>query len=231
MYKIKKIAGKTVFYSDIAPFEHFFSSREIPLKDNKENQEKVAKYLNIKKENLICPNQTHSDNVEFLTEEKKSYPNCDALILDIKDYAIFLNFADCTPLIFYDLKYKIGAIAHAGWRGTVLKIGPKTFLKMKEKYNSNPKDIVALIGPCISFKHFETYLEALFALKNSVQNQEGLFFENYADLKGINKRQLEELGIEKIDVCPYCTIEDNDKFFSYRKENKTSFRHSAVLKL
>ena len=39
--------------------------------------------------------------------------------------AIFLNFADCTPVILYDKKQNIGAIAHAGWRGTAQKLHRK----------------------------------------------------------------------------------------------------------
>ena len=42
---------------------------------------------------------------------------------------------------------------------------------------------------------------------------------------------LNEFGVEKIDICPYCTCCDNDIFFSYRKENATTNRHSAVIKL
>jgi hypothetical protein len=53
----------------------------------------------------------------------------------------------------------------------------------------------------------------------------------YVDLKNINKRQLEEIGVKEIDVCPYCTVHNNDIFYSYRNENGTTNRHSAVLKL
>ena len=67
-------------------------------------------------------------------------------------------------------------------------------------------------------------------LGKTVNNKTGIFDGRKADLKGINKRQLEELGVKKIDVCPFCTVLDNDKFFSYRKENKTIKRHSAIIK-
>lgn len=55
----------------------------------------------------------------------------------------------------------------------------------------------------------------------------------YVDLKNINKQQLVEAGVkaENIDVCPYCTVCNNDLFFSYRKENATTNRHSAIIKL
>ena len=149
MFKIKKIENKTVYYSDILPIEHFFTTREIEVK---ENIELISKHLSINSENLIKPEQTHSDTIEIVDERKK-YPSCDALILKEKNKAIYLNFADCTPIILYDKKQNIAAISHAGWRGTALKIAPKTVNKMQ----SNPKDIIALIGPCISFKHFGRY--------------------------------------------------------------------------
>ena len=223
MYKIKKIKNSDVYYSDKIPVEHFFTTRNFVVKDN---LELLSEYLNIPFENIIHPHQIHSDNIEFITD-KKDYPDCDALILNKKNYAVYLNFADCTPVILYDKKQNIIAIAHAGWRGTAQKIAAKTIFKM----NSDPKDITALIGPCIGFDYFETYDEALIKLKNSVNNIEGLFRNNFADLKGINKRQLEEVGVEDFDIIPFCTVKDNDKFFSYRKENKTKLRHSAVVKL
>ena len=223
MYKIKEIVNHKVYYSDKVPAEHFFTTRSLIVK---ENIDIIANYFNISRENIIHPHQIHSDNIEYVTD-KKEYPDCDALILNKRNYAIYLNFADCTPVILYDKKQNIAAISHAGWRGTALKIAPKTVKKM----NSNPVDIIALIGPCISFNCFETYDEAILQLKNSVTDTKGLFKGNYADLKEINKRQLEEIGVREFDIIPFCTVLDNDKFFSYRKENKTKLRHSAVVKL
>lgn len=228
MFYVKKIDEKDVYCSDMLSVEHFFTSRDLPVLENKQ---KIADYLSIDIENIIRPNQTHSTNIELVERNKKEYKDCDSLILNEKDMAIYLNFADCVPIILYDEKNNIGAVAHGGWRGTAGKIASKTVLKMKEMFNTQEKDVVALIGPCISFECFETSIEAIEQLKASVHNQDGLFKERFADLKGINKRQLEEIGVKKIDVCPYCTVLDNDKFFSYRKENQTNKRHSALIKL
>ncbi len=229
MFKVKKVLNKDVYYSSLLEdIPHFFTSRELIVKDNINS---LGQYFNIKPENLKHPTQVHSANIDIASEDKNTYNEVDALILKDKNLAIYLNFADCTPVILYDTRNNIGAIAHAGWRGTAQRIAPKTFLKMKELFNSKASDIIALIGPCISFQCFETSSEAIFELKKSVNDPHGLFKENYADLKGINERQLKEAGVSQIDVCPYCTVLDNDKFFSYRKENKTTKRHSAVLKL
>ena len=223
MFKIKKIENKTVYYSDKLPVEHFFTTRELEIK---ENIELISNYLSIEPKNLIRPGQVHSDNIEIV-DDRLSYPNCDGLILKESNKAIYLNFADCTPIILYDKKQNIASIAHAGWRGTALKIGVKTVKKM----NSNPKDIIALIGPCISFSKFETSNDAIKQLSATIDNKEGLFNNNYADLKGINQRQLEEIGVSEFDVCEFCTVLNNDKFFSYRAENQTAKRHSALIKL
>lgn len=174
----------------------------------------------------ISPIQTHSDHVEFV-DERIEYPDTDGLILTQKDIAIYLRFADCTPLIFYDPVKRIGAISHAGWRGTASRIGIKTI----EKMGSNPKDIIALIGPAIGVCCYEVSEDVRDKLLNTVFNHEGLIQGKNVDLKQINKRQLEEIGVQKIDVCPYCTSCNNDLFYSYRKENGTTDRHYAMIML
>lgn len=57
--------------------------------------------------------------------------------------------------------------------------------------------------------------------------------DNKIDLKGGNAQQLIEMGVPKnnIDICHFCTSCRNDLFYSYRKENGTSYRHNAVIKL
>ena len=135
----------------------------------------------------------------------------------------------------YDEVQNIGAVAHAGWRGTAGKISAKTAQKLIKNYGSKPENLIAIIGPAIGFCCYNVGEEVFEKLSKTVNNfdelseiREGNIF---VDLKNINKRQLEEIGITKIDVCPYCTVHNNDVFYSYRNENATTLRHSAVLKL
>lgn len=190
--------------------EHFFTTRKGFVFD----------------ENVVYPEQTHSDHVEFV-DERKEYPDTDGLIITKPNQMIRLKFADCTPLIFYNPKTNIGAISHAGWRGTAAKIGVKTVQKM----GGNPKDIIAVIGPAIGLCCYEVSDEVKTALLQTVQDTTNLYKDRNVDLKAINARQLQEIGVEKIDICPYCTSCNNDLFYSYRKENGTTQRHFAVLQL
>lgn len=267
MFKLEKFMGRRVLTSsflDGMGVNAFFTTRDLPLKagerddliEEVENNKKLlCEELNISLENLVIPQQTHSNNVRVINRRKEAktqrgkevrnksamhlcikaslhlpYENTDALITNQPQVALALNFADCVPIIFYDPIKKVIAAAHAGWRGTATKIGPKTVAKMTENFSCEPKDIIALIGPSIGKCCFEVKEDVLKKLTESVDNQcSNAFSKNHADLKLINRFQLLACGVKKIDVCEYCTSCQNELFFSYRKENGKTARHSAVI--
>ena len=242
MFYFENIDNKQVLKSDlIKNINTFFTTKDTIIQSKNtelndtiiENKNLIKNYLKIDK--LISPIQTHSDNIVIVDSKFDEYPDTDALILTQSSIGIFLNFADCTPIILYDEKQNIGAIAHAGWRGTAQNIVSKTVQKMIDEFKTNPQDVKALIGPAISICCYNVGEEVLEKLSQTVTDFSGLSkkIEDkiFVDLKNINKRQLEDIGVKQIDVCPYCTVCNNDKFFSYRKENATTNRHSAVLAL
>lgn len=179
---------------------------------------------------ILTPEQTHSDHIATV-DERNEYLDTDGLILTEPDTTIYLRFADCTPLVFYDPKHNIGAISHAGWRGTAARIGVKTVAKMVLNFSTKPEDLIVLIGPAISKCCYEVSEEVKDTLLSTVKNTKGLYEGRNVDLKKINARQLEEIGVKNIDICSFCTSCNNDMFYSYRKENGTKERHFAVLKL
>ena len=242
MFYFDKVLGKEVLKSDfLHGVNHFFTTKELLLKTKEEENIQIANNnrrdlkteFNLK--SIVTPSQRHTANIETADINKDNYPECDGLMLKDKNLGIFLNFADCTPIIFYDVKNKIGAISHAGWRGTAQKIGPKTIDLLKDKFNSKPKNIVALIGPCICFDCFETGEEVVEQLALTVDDispyKKIINNKSHLDLKGINEEQLKNAGVEKIDIAPYCTCCNNDRFYSHRHENKTTNRMSAFLSL
>jgi len=252
MFYFELLQGKRILKSDyIKCAEAFFTTRSlciktkavensaqaVPVDENviAENREIICNYLDIDGNNLLSPKQTHTANIDVAAVGKNFYPDTDGLILTDKNLGIFLNFADCTPVILYDEKLNIGAVVHAGWRGTAQRIAPLAAAKLVSEFNSKPENITALIGPAIGFCCYNVGDEVLAKLKQTVKNFSGLSeIRNgniFVDLKNINRRQLVEFGVQKIDVCPYCTVHNNDLFYSYRNENATPNRHSAVLRL
>lgn len=202
MFRLDKFWGRRVLKSSLIDDDNvvaFFTTRDLSLKageredmiqEVENNKKLICEGLGIPLENLIIPQQTHSDNVMVVKrrqEGKKarsplSLPSCppdllpsnyestDALLTNEPNTALALNFADCVPIIFYDPVKKVVAASHAGWRGTVAKIGPKTVQKMVENFSSKPEDIIALIGPAIGKCCFEVGEDVLNKLKSSLSH-------------------------------------------------------------
>ena len=236
MFYFDTIVGKKVIRSDLLPkdeIEHFFTTREFCLysktEDMTPNQKIVENYLG----KVLATNKpVHGIHIEKVIPHKNFYEETDGLLVE-KSGAAFMNFGDCVPLIFYC--DKVAMISHAGWRGTAQSMTKVSVRKLVDDYGFNPKDIKVVIGPAICKKCYNVGVDVYEALNKTIANPENLFEKRdgklFVDLKGINKQQLIECGVEQIDECPFCTACGEKLFFSYRYENQTGYRHSAVVKL
>ncbi len=241
----KKILKSSIFKEFEGKFKHLFTTKESFIKTKEpnlintanSNKKAILDYFKIKNEDLFEIKQTHTTNIEICAKTPDLKGETDGVILQNSGSATILNFADCTPIILYDPENNIAAGIHAGWRGTAGEICKSCIKLMKEKFNSKPEKIMAAIGPCIAQEDFETGKEVYEMLRKTVKNSNGseLFkFKGekaYPDLAKINARQLEEEGVKTIDICTFKTTSNNEFFFSYRKENKTTNRISMVIKL
>ena len=230
--------------------EHFFTTRDFILncgnlneykQEAETNRELLCRYFNIPNSKLFIPKQTHSDHIKIITEGNNNLDDTDSVISDIENTAILLNFADCTPVIIYSAKHKVGAVVHAGWRGCAQSILPKTVRMLYEKFSVKPKELTCVIGPSIGSCCYCVNEDVYYKIKNTVHSESELLFgkiednsqdnKYYVDLKRVNQTQLEEISVENIDVCNICTSCQNDLYFSYRKEKGITARHSAILKI
>lgn len=212
--------------------------------ENKENYISLYKELNLNYDGFTKINhQAHSDLVEILEEKNQFFTDIDGLITDKNDISLSLRFADCTPILIYDKSKNIIGNVHSGWRGTTKKIGQKAILKMIEKYNSDPKDIICCIGPCIEKCHFEvsedvkeiftntfSYLldENLYITKGEKKEEEQKY---YIDTTIINRKLLEEVGVrnENIIQSNICTVCNSKYMHSYRADKELSGRNTAII--
>lgn len=236
MFYFDTIAGKRVVRSDLLSkddVEHFFTTREFCLysktEDMSDNQKILEKYLG----DVPATNKPiHGVHIEKVVSGKRFYEETDGLLIENRGSA-FMNFGDCVPLIF--CCDKVVMISHAGWRGTAQSMAKVSVKKLVDEYGFKPKDIKAVIGPAICKNCYNVGENVYDELYKTIANPKGLFEKRdekfFVDLKGINKQQLVECGVKKIDVCPYCTACGEKLFFSYRYENQTGYRHSVVVKL
>lgn len=186
----------------------------------------VCNKLNYEKKSIITLNQTHSNKVVYFNnrEEIKNKMLGDAIVTKLKNIGIGVLTADCVPILFYDPKKKIIACVHAGWKGALNGIIENTMNKFLE-LNSNTRDLVAAIGPCINHQHYEVghdfYKIFLTQNKNNgqffiISNEKKYLF----NIRSYINAKLIGFGINNIDHIEMDTFSDKENFFSYRRSKK-----------
>ncbi len=182
--------------------------------------------LGISTADLARSYQVHGEKI-WVTGRAGYQSGFDAMISIQPGVFAGVGIADCTPILLADPVTRVCAAIHAGWKGTVAQIVHKTAKRMIENRGSNPADILAYIGPCISFAHFEVGDEVAEQFDEAFKSSKGTKWQ--VDLKAANKAQLESLGIQQIEVDPSCTVENNADFFSHRTEKGMTGRMLALI--
>ncbi len=197
------------------------------------NYQKVADALGVELSSMVLSRQVHETNIAKVTQEDKGngilFPNkwesMDGIYTTEDDITLVTHYADCVPLFFYSKKHHIIGMAHAGWRGTVARIGANMVNIWKNTDGIDPSDIEVAIGPSIGVCHFEVGPEVAEVFEKEFKNAD--FIESKPngkyniDLWKCNKRVLMEAGIkeENITVAGVCTYCNSDIYYSHRKTN------------
>ncbi len=212
-----------------------------------ENYNLWCSSLGIDSKQLVMLHQTHGNEVIRVDED-----NCgeglylprrrgiDGMVTNVRGVALITSHADCTPIYIYDPVNEAIGLSHAGWRGTTLEIARKTVEKMKSEFNSNPSDLYAVIGPCISIDHFECGEDVIDAISAmTVSDIPGAYTFNpergkfNVSLSAINKAVLMSAGVleSHIEIDGSCTFAERDKYFSHRRDGLKRGGQMAVLML
>ena len=224
-----------------------------------ENKRRFQSALGASGLNLISLHQIHSDVVRIFnanispTIQEKG----DALATNRPGLLVGVRTADCSPVLVVDPKKRVVAAIHAGWRGTLARIVVKTIGQMQMEFKSNPKDMLAAIGPTIGGCCYEVGTEVAADFSAKFSNASEFFDELRTgdepnplqwlnmmppghqpppnkvllDLPKANRLQLLEAGVlaQNIFVSDLCTSCRADFLFSYRKEHAKSGRLMSVI--
>ncbi|SHL11945.1 peptidoglycan editing factor PgeF [Xylanibacter ruminicola] len=181
--------------------------------------------LDIPKERLILPLQVHGTEIAEVTEENlgDKFDGIDALMTTLPETCIGVSTADCVPILIYDTRACAIAAVHAGWRGTVARIGCKTIEAMAERYGTKAEYLKIVIGPSIGPDSFEVGDEVYDAFSEANFDMEKISFKRngkwHIDLWQANALQLEQAGVphENIEITGICTYQQYERFFSARR--------------
>ena len=158
--------------------------------------------------------------------------------------------ADCLPVFFCDTEGRQVAVAHAGWRGLHAGVLQQTLSQFNRPGRSSSQtkssSIIAYLGPAISQAAFEVgedVREAFLSLPHDQLRRGRQYFKAgrsldigsginspemnknnqkwMADLYGIAKDMLNNMGVSNIYGGERCTYTETDDFFSYRRDGLT----------
>ena len=179
-------------------------------------------------EKIFLLHQVHSNKYIFINKNYKNRKKikADAIITNVARLPIGILTADCAPILIYDHQEKMISAIHAGWKGAIKGIVPKVINFMVKK-GCKKKDIVAVIGPCISQNSYKVKDD--FKSKFIKKNKKNIvFFKKrknliYFDLPNYIKSQLKFLKITNIEIIKIDTFEKKNNFFSARQSQNSNF--------
>jgi YfiH family protein len=171
------------------------------------------------------------------TAEGKAVLEGDGLITDVPGVLLGVGTADCVPVLVVDVKRRVVAALHAGWRGTVARIVERGVAMMTEEFGSRAEDLVAAVGPSIGACCYTVGEEVRAEFGAQFGYAEGLFKSGMndggirLDLWEANRRQLLDVGLgeTRITVVGECTACARDergalRYFSHRGEKGVAGR-------
>lgn len=190
-------------------------------------------------ERLIWLDQVHGSNIARVDKEdagrgakhaETALKGTDAAITHASNLTLSIHTADCAPVFFFDPAKRTIGMAHIGWRGAEQRLASKMVHAFRIQFLTKPENLMVAIGPMIRSCCYEVGPEFRTAFGPSVHHRShGLFF----DLAGWIEAELKSEGVlaERIYDSALCTVCENDRFPSYRKEGSEVRHMMSVLAL
>jgi YfiH family protein len=222
---------------------HVFTAGNLELRDRREEWDAVSTAMDVRPDSIRLIRQVHGANVAVVrrgASESWNLPEADAIISNDPSIAIAVRVADCAPVLLADRHLGVAAAVHAGWRGTVKRVGPAAVDALRREFGSDPANLVAAIGPCLGQCCGEVGEEVVDAFRASGHNATdvsrwfapGATGRPYLDLPRANCDQLEASGIPESQIfdAGLCTRSYPAIFHSYRAMGAKAGRMVGVIR-
>ena len=203
------------------------------------NRVRSFQVLDRKPESVYDVWQVHSTDVIWTIGSRPAsvrHRKADAILTDRPEVTLFMRFGDCVPILLHDPIRRVVGVVHAGWMGTVNGIVTETIKTMQSVYRSDPRNILAAIGPSIAVDHYGIGPEVVDQVKSAFgQDAEDLLVRGaestHFDLWRANELLLEKMGVRNIETAGICTACNLQDWFSHRGEFGQTGRFGALIAL
>ncbi len=143
----------------------------------------------------------------------------DASITSVAGTTCAIMTADCLPVLFTDQAGRNVAAAHGGWRGPVGGILENTVSAFGAR-GVLPGALLAWLGPAIGPSAYEVDAAVAEALRDedvaALTRKDAGHWQ--LDLYALARLRLADCGVHAVYGGGFCTFEDSERFFSYRRD-------------
>jgi YfiH family protein len=164
--------------------------------------------------------QVHGSEVAT-GDELSARPRADAAVTHDPDQVLAILTADCLPVVLASDDGEALGAAHAGWRSLLGGVIENTVAAMGRP----GRTMSAWLGPAIGPTAFEIGAEVHEAFVDEDGSSAAHFVATrlghwHADLAGLARARLARCGVTRIGGGRWCTFNDRERFFSYRRDGQ-----------
>lgn len=171
--------------------------------------------------------QVHGTQV--VVEPAHDEPAADAAVSATPGTVLAVLTADCLPIMFCADDDREVGIAHAGWRGLAAGVLENTVAAMR----TLPNHLMAWLGPAAGPDAYEVGDEVRAAFVDIDAQAASAFVPTRAghwlcDMHALARHRLANVGVTRVYGGGLCTISDPQRFFSYRRDDRSGRMASLI---
>ncbi|MBJ6138645.1 peptidoglycan editing factor PgeF [Marinobacter litoralis] len=190
-----------------------------------ENRQRLAALMGVEAGQIGWLNQVHGTRVvELVGDNLNDCPDADASFTREQGVVCAILTADCLPVILADRDGEVVGAAHAGWRSLCGGVLENLIRAMAVE----PSRLIAWFGPSIGPTNFEVGPEVRAAFVEQQAEAEYAFSEQsarpghfVADIYELARLRLSRAGVSEVFGGGLCTVNDAERFYSYRRDGQT----------
>ena len=167
----------------------------------------------------------------------------DASVTSEPGVACTVLVADCLPLLLAAPDGRAVGAAHAGWRGLAGGVVEAALHAVCKAARCEPGVVHCWLGACIGPRQFEVGADVLLAFGADPADADPLRFTPrgiaggagrrtnrkwLANLPQLARDRLDAAGVRHVAGGAWCTVEDDSRFFSFRRDGITGRMAAAI---
>ncbi|MFQ6023464.1 MAG: peptidoglycan editing factor PgeF [Acidiferrobacterales bacterium] len=157
------------------------------------------------------------------------YTGADGSYTDQAGIVCVVLTADCCPVFLCDRQGSRVGVLHAGWRGLARGLIEQGV----QQTGRATSELMAWLGPAIGPSAFEVGDDVYNAFVDQDAAATETFVKNsngrwLADIYALATQRLRAMGVENISGGTYCTVQERERFFSYRRDRLCGHMASLI---